>query len=156
MSGRIKENQHGGRRDPEYPIWIMMKQRCMNSKNKDYKNYGERGIKVCDSWIDSYENFIRDLGRRPSRKHTLERRENDKDYCPENCYWTTRDIQARNTRKNRYITYNGKTQTMQDWAKELGMTQATLSCRINDLGWSEEKALSTPPRKINGKTSSYK
>lgn len=87
----------------EYNIWVCMKQRCLNPNNKSYKWYGQRGIKVCDRWLDEengYENFITDLGNSPGIDYSLERVDHDGDYCPENCIWIKKAHQNRNTRKN--------------------------------------------------------
>jgi hypothetical protein len=82
---------------PEYRIWNAMLQRCRNRNNKDYKDYGGRGINVCDDWL-LFENFIRDMGRRPHKSLTLERNENDKGYSKSNCRWATRKEQRANQR----------------------------------------------------------
>lgn len=82
----------------EYHVWYDMKRRCYNKKNKDYKNYGGRGIKVCLSWRLSFDNFIKDMGFRPTDNHTLERMNNELGYSNDNCKWATRSEQARNTR----------------------------------------------------------
>lgn len=90
-------------KDREYNIWVLMKQRCFNSNNLSYPYYGGRGIKVCDRWLDSsrgYHNFIEDLGKSPSIQYSLERKDVDGDYCPENCIWILKSEQPRNMRKN--------------------------------------------------------
>jgi hypothetical protein len=137
---------HGKRKSHLYAVWNAMLARCQNLKNKSYKNYGGRGISVCDRW-KSFENFYSDMGDRPSEQHTIDRIDNNKDYCPENCRWVTRNVQATNKRNNRYLEYNGKTQTVSQWAKEFGMGAATLKSRLL-LGWSVEKALTVPVRPV--------
>lgn len=87
----------GGAEAPEYRVWANMLARCLNRKHPNYKNYGKRGIKVCKRW-SSYKNFIADVGRRPSSKHTLDRRNNDGNYTPSNCRWATWKQQAQNRR----------------------------------------------------------
>jgi hypothetical protein len=83
---------------PEYWIWAQMRHRCRNSNYHSWKNYGGRGIQICDAWADSYEAFLRDMGRRPSPKHSVDRINNDGHYEPGNCRWATRDQQNRNSR----------------------------------------------------------
>ena len=97
--GTTKERErHGLEGTPEYEIWKSMKQRCLNPNNKDYKNYGGRGISVHSTWINSFSNFINDMGHRPSPELTLDRINNDGNYEPSNCRWTTRVDQANNQR----------------------------------------------------------
>jgi hypothetical protein len=126
----------------EYSIWQAMVQRCTNPNNKGYLKYGGRGIGVCDRWRE-YENFLADMGRRPSDSHSLDRINNDKGYEPSNCRWATLIEQANNTRTNKHLTFRGRTQTVADWAREIGIKQNTLVGRIRK-GWSVEKALTAP------------
>jgi len=92
-----------------YRVFCSMKQRCFNKNHKDFKNYGQRGIIICDRWLKSFEDFYNDMGPRPNNNYTIERRNNNLNYCPENCYWATRKEQNSNKRNNRLFTYNGKT-----------------------------------------------
>ena len=100
-------------RTPEYYAWARMKHRCNNANNKRYHRYGSRGISVCDRWMNSYEAFLEDMGRRPSSKHSIDRIDNDDNYYKENCRWATRTQQGRNT----------STSTTKSWilAEELGI-----------------------------------
>lgn len=102
---------HGGSRRnarmPEYYVWAGMRKRCLDPNSKSYKNYGGRGITVCDRWQD-FANFIADMGPRPSHEHSIERKDNDCGYSPDNCIWATRDIQAKNRRPKKKITHCSK------------------------------------------------
>jgi len=122
-----------------------MKERCLNSSLPNYKYYGARGIRVCDRWLHSFEKFFEDMGPRPSPRHTIERRDNDGDYTPENCYWATWSQQARNRRNNRVVTFNGDTKILSEWADAAGIPVNTLHNRLS-RGWSVARALTTPVR----------
>lgn len=126
-------------------IWRAMLNRCNDPKHSHFQFYGGRGIKVCDRWLgeNGFDNFKRDMGERPTPKHEIDRRDNSLGYFPENCHWATEHEQSRNKRSNRNLTYNGKTQCLQDWAKELGISRNTLTKRLR-LGWDEFRILSTP------------
>lgn len=91
----------------EYNVWLKMKARCTNSKNPSYINYGGRGITVCDHWLNSFDNFIADMGKRPSNKHGIDRIDNEKGYYASNCRWTTNRINSQNTRIAKYWIING-------------------------------------------------
>jgi len=127
-----------------YLSWRGMIQRCTDPNFKQYKDYGGRGITVCQRW-ENFTNFLEDMGERPSRL-TLDRIKNDKGYCKSNCRWATRKQQARNRQNNRLITYNGKAQCVAAWAEETGIHKGTILRRLK-LGWSTEKALITPAGK---------
>jgi len=125
-------------------VWRSMHNRCYNEKQASYKDYGGRGIYVCDRWhgVDGYKNFLNDLGY-PIAGQSLERTNNDGPYSPENCRWATRGEQANNKRNSRWITANGKTQTMAQWARDLGCNPSNILYRIKS-GMTEEMAVTTP------------
>ncbi len=130
----------------EYKIWIGMKTRCYKSNTISYKNYGGRGIQVCDKWIDKdrgFFNFYNDLGKRPSLGYSLERIDVNGNYCPENCKWATRKEQSRNKRNSILITYNDKTQCLKDWSKETGIHYNTVFYRLF-RGWPISKVFTHP------------
>lgn len=137
--------------NPLYSIWYGMIQRCTNPKLGQFKDWGGRGITVCPQWIgkSGYLQFVKDIGDRPSKKHSLDRQNNDGNYEPGNCKWSTKDEQMRNTRSNRFISHLGKTQTIRDWAVEYGIDPHTLRRRIIKLNWSVEEALSIRPGTIH-------
>jgi len=100
-------------------VWRSMRNRCLNPKSRGYENYGGRGIKVCDRWLGSFDNFKNDMGERLSGM-TLERINNDGDYEPSNCRWATRKEQQNNKRNNILMTLNGVTKNVMEWSEELG------------------------------------
>lgn len=120
-----------------YDVWRHMIQRCTKETHPDYHNYGGRGIKVCQRWLDSFENFLADKGIKPNGL-TLDRIENNGDYTPENTKWATYSEQLRNTRNSRMITYEGKTMCLTDWAKHTGLGKQTILGRIH-AGWPTER-----------------
>lgn len=134
---------HGMLKAPEYHTYTMMLQRVLNPTNKGYKNYGGRGITVCERWrgVDGFKNFLEDMGRRPAPHFTIERQNNDGNYEPSNCHWATRKEQGRNRRSNVLITFNGKTMCISEWAEELGMDDGTIHGRLRK-GWPIERVLS--------------
>ena len=146
MGSERMNYKHGLRRHPLYGIWNAMNQRCNNPNVGAYPHYGGRGIKVCEEW-GSFEAFYKwSVANGWAEGLSIDRIDNDGNYCPENCRWTDIYTQANNTSSNRFITYNGKTQTEAQWAKELGMNKYTLSSRINLRGWSIERAFTQPVR----------
>lgn len=122
-----------------------IRERCSNPRNKDFVNYGARGIVVCDRWRDSFSSFYADMGPRPSATHTIERVNNDGPYSPDNCAWVPRTLQNRNRRCVRQFTLNGVTRRLQDWAAIKGVSWKSLDTRLR-RGWDVERALTTPPR----------
>jgi len=122
-----------------YNCWASMLQRCNNPKDPKYPDYGGRGIKACQRWQDSFENFLSDMGERPEGL-TLERIENNNGYYKENCRWATRKEQSNNTRRNHHLTLNGVTMNTTQWGEKLGIDGRTIRARIKK-GWSVERAL---------------
>lgn len=132
-------------RSPEYRCWSNMIQRCYNKDHPEYLRYGDRGIRVCDSWKQSFAEFLSDMGNRPSNRHSLDRINNHGNYEKGNCHWTVTKNQARNRRTNRWITYNGETLVLKDWADRIGIASPNLAMRL-DKGWPLELALTAPAR----------
>jgi hypothetical protein len=129
---------------PEWTSWYNMRVRCYYDKHKEYSNYGGRGIKVCERWLgdDGFENFYEDMGPCPLGM-TLERIDNEGDYCRENCKWATRTEQGNNKRNNVILTYGNETGTLSEWARSIGMNSETLRARIDVYGWDIADALGT-------------
>jgi hypothetical protein len=118
---RPTHRTHGKSGTPEHVAWKAMIGRCTNTHNPRWHYYGGRGITVCDRWLGSFGAFLDDMGAKPSPKHSLDRIDNDGPYSPENCRWATRSQQTSNTRRNRYVTYNGATHTLQHVADTEGV-----------------------------------
>lgn len=137
--------KHGMSHTPEHNVWLGMQARCYNENNDQYKDWGGRGITVCDRWLgdEGFVNFFADMGKRPSEKHTIERGNNDGNYSPDNCSWELKEVQANNTRSNVFITYNGQTKTVANWGKKIGIPGKVLRKRIK-RGWGIEAVLTTP------------
>lgn len=128
---------HGMCFSSEYQSWVSMKNRCLNPDSKHLKYVGMLTYK---EWIDSFEVFLRDMGLKPTSKHTIERIDNTKGYMPTNCRWATRSEQNRNYSLNRIIEYNGKKQCVTEWAEQLGIPRHRIYQRLNK-GWDIEKVL---------------
>ena len=137
---------HGMRRSTEYMIWAAMKARCQNPRHVAYPNYGGRGISVCERWQNSFETFIAEMGQIPFVGATIDRIDNSLGYSPDNCRWSTRLQQNRNSRHNHLLTFSGKTQCLAAWAEECGIPQDRLRNRLS-AGWSIESALSIEQHK---------
>lgn len=127
-------------RSAEYRAWTAMKARCANPKVNGYARYGGRGVSVCERWLHSFDNFLEDVGRKPTPEHSLDRKNNDGNYEPGNCRWATRIEQANNGRRSRFLTLNGVTMTVSRWATSAGLKPCVLLGRIR-RGWSAERAL---------------
>lgn len=134
-----------GKRTTEYSIWKGIKRRCLKRNFRLYARYGGRGITMCDRWVDSFPNFLADMGQRPSPDHSIERKDNSGPYSPDNCIWATRSEQARNRRSSRRITIGGETRLLCEWAEISGINSTLIGWRVK-VGWPEHKLLSTPRR----------
>lgn len=140
----MKGFRHGGRFTVEYTAWCNMKARCYQQKHHKYPMYGGRGITVCDRWLNSFENFFEDMGQRPSKTHSVDRKDGSKNYSPDNCRWVTKREQAENRPDfNNMIEHDGKNQSVTAWAREIGITRESLRDRING-GWDIVKAITSP------------
>jgi hypothetical protein len=139
--------KHGLCDCPEYRAWRHMKERCSNPNNTRFDRYGGRGISVCREWKCDFMAFLRDMGRKPSPRHTLERINNDGNYCKENCRWAMDCEQSLNTCRNRILYHDGRRQPVILWSKELGINKSTLYKRITRSGWETSKALTTHVQK---------
>lgn len=144
MAERMADTK-GLSKTPEYKIWRAMIKRCDDPTDPHYRQYGQRGITVCEQWRRSFAQFLADVGRRPHAKLTLERKDNDKGYYSGNCAWTTQTKNNRNKRNNRLVTYKGVTKPLAAWAEEIGINSATLDWRLKR--WGLDRALTTPPRR---------
>lgn len=143
------EIRHGHTRNHrpsiEWISWSNMRHRCLNPNNPSYKNYGGRGIRVCERWLHSFENFLADMGLKPSLRHTIERTNNEKGYEPRNCKWATRTEQVRNTRRNvlnpelvraiHYLHSEGMSQAA--IAELLGKKRGIIHAVVNHKNWKE-------------------
>lgn len=132
---------HGMADSPLYNLWQHMKRRCYKPSNKSYKDYGGRGIAVCAEWYDNFQAFYSWAITNGYQKGLqIDRKDNDGNYCPDNCRFVTQKVNANNRRSNVFISYNGETHTIAEWAEKLNLKYGTLSNRVN-RGWPLEKAL---------------
>ena len=141
VSRRLKT--HGMTNTKVYRIWQTMVSRCNNEKATGFHNYGGRGISVCGRWME-FEKFLNDMGL-PPPKTSIDRIDNDGDYCQENCRWATRKEQAQNKRNNRNIYFNGKNLCLIEWARKFDMDQSSMGERLDK--WSIERALTEPKQR---------
>ncbi len=125
-----------------YGCWLGLFARCRNPRHPSFENYGARGITVCERW-KTFANFLADMGRKPPGL-TIERIDNEKGYSPENCRWATHGEQNRNMRSNTFFTHDGVSMILVDWARRKGMNITTLRYRVWKLGWTMERAVTTP------------
>ena len=142
-----RHTTHGMARSSEHNIWCAMIQRCINPNNKAFKNYGGRGITVCDEWRNNFLTFLKDMGNRPSKQYSIERINNNLGYSPNNCKWATKQEQTNNSRSNIKITLQEWTMNLSQWAQFVGLKHETLCCRIFKYGWPISKAIFQPIKK---------
>ena len=143
--------KHGKYYSRLYSIWVDIKDRCCNPKNQAYKNYGGRGINIWSEWLDKENGFMNFYNWAMANGYndglTIERIDNDGNYSTDNCRWATVKEQANNRRSNVLVTHNGKTQTMKEWAHDVGIPYKAVWARMQKLGWSSERALTEPVKK---------
>jgi hypothetical protein len=133
--------KHGMSQSPTYQSWSNMIARCTYPNDSEWQRYGGRGIKVGERWLN-FENFLLDMGQRPEGT-TLDRLDPNADYCSQNCRWATPTEQANNRRNSHFLTFDGVTKTLSEWATVLGINRTTLSYRLK-MGWSLEQAFTQP------------
>ena len=142
---KLTNKTHGMSNTRIYRIYKGMIKRCNNNKCPAYPNYGGRGIKVCQEWLDDFMNFYNwAMTNNYDDTLTIERIDVNSNYCPENCKWIPKADQARNTRQCHFLTFNGKTQTINEWSRETNIDNRKICKRINIYGWSVERTLTTP------------
>lgn len=147
---RFSTRKHGAYRTKTYWVWQAMKDRCCNPRSPVFHYYGGRGIKVCARWLESFQNFLTDMGEAPDGLQ-LDRIDNDGDYEPENCRWATVAEQHSNTRRNIQITINGATRTVTEWSKELGVIGKHTALDRIRRGWDPVVALTTPSMRVGAR-----
>lgn len=140
-----KNTKHGQSRSAEHRAWCEMKRRCLNPRSKSFHNYGGRGISICPRWIESFENFLADLGPRPTSQHSIDRINVNGNYEPDNCRWATSAEQYSDLRKSVHVEVNGIRKTVAEWARLTGINPYTIYDRI-DAGWDPVRAVSEKPR----------
>jgi hypothetical protein len=135
---------HGQTHTPEFQVWLGIRSRCLNPKNKRYADYAGRGITIYPPWIDDFPAFYAAVGARPSPQHSLDRYpDNDGNYEPGNVRWATRQEQQRNRRNNVRLSYQGEVLTLAEWSERLGIPRGCLLFRLKQAG-SLEEALKIP------------
>lgn len=144
IGNRVRK--HGMTRAPEYKPWKSILQRCLNPRDAAFKDYGGRGITVCESWQHSFESFYADMGPRPTPEHSIDRIDNNLGYGPSNCRWSTQTEQCNNKRNNRIVEYLGEQMTLTEASIRAGLRPGTVIMRVH-TGWTVERALTTPIRK---------
>jgi hypothetical protein len=141
----VVHRKHGKSETAEFKIWLHILERCNPKYKEIHKNYAGRGISVCERWLNSFENFLLDMGTRPTPDHSIERKNNAGDYTPDNCKWATRIEQGNNKRNNRLIEWRGEVNTVAQWGRILGVDPKRLQLRLG-YGWPIDRVMMEPAR----------
>lgn len=149
---KLSNTKHGYSNKRIHRIYYNMRGRCYNPHIERFKNYGGRGIKICDEWLgeNGFKNFVKwAMSNGYDDSLSIDRIDVNGNYEPSNCRWITMEMQYNNKSNSHFITFNGETRTLQEWADITGIDRKTISGRIEKCGWSVEKALTTKPRGTN-------
>lgn len=138
-----RKTTHGLSKSAAYNVWINMKSRCLNPNNSSFDNYGGRGISICKRWLN-FENFYADMGEPPAA-HEIDRIDNNGDYAPSNCKWSTKHEQSENRRTNRIFYYKGEIKTLSQLSRASGISYFTLWARLVTLKWDIDRAMTIKP-----------
>lgn len=150
------KTKHGKTHTRLFALWQNMRKRCYATYDKNYKNYGARGISVCEKWKNDFQSFYdwaiqNGYDEKAQRgKCTLDRIDVNGNYEPSNCRWVTQKVQCNNQRKNHFLTFNNEIHTLAEWSEKLNMKTGVILARLK-MGWSVEKTLTTPVRKLRKK-----
>ena len=137
--------KHDLKGTPEYTSWQLMKDRCLNPKNKTFEYYGGKGVSICERWINSPQTFVDDMGLKPSPFHTIDRIDSLKDYTPENCKWATKTDQVRNRSITKKFILDGIERPLAEWCELFGISYNIVNNRLW-RGWDINKSLTKLPR----------
>jgi hypothetical protein len=137
----------------EHRIWLKIRSRCYVQADASFKSYGGRGIAMSDEWRECFHTFLADMGPRPSKQHSVDRINNNGNYCKGNCRWATATEQQNNTRANKTITHDGRTLTIAEWSRVTGIFMKTIAYRRR-MGWPAEECLRVKDNRA-GRTTRY-
>jgi hypothetical protein len=140
------QSTHGLSKTPEYFIWATLKQQCNNKNSRSYPGYGGKGVKLCKRW-EKFENFLADMGERPNKSFCLRQINPLGDFSPENCEWQKKPKGSAPIRGHKFLTFNGKTQSLSAWARELKITRNALGQRLSK-GWTLEETVTAKKRTL--------